>query len=66
MSVNVIDVSPVVSSALPRVDHREVAVAEDNHNVVNRIHSEMLYQLYFAPEPTREQITMEEFLLECD
>lgn len=66
MSAEVIDLAPAVSSASVEVDHREAEVAEDNHNVINRIRIEILYQLYFTPEPTPEQIAMEEFLLECD
>ena len=66
MSAQVIDFCPAVSSASAAVDHREAGVAEENHNVINRIRFEMIYQLCFAPEPTAEQISMEEFLLECD
>ncbi len=66
MSAQVVDFGPAVSSALADVDHRESEVAEDNHSIINRIHFETLYQLYFAPEPTPEQIATEEFLLECD
>jgi hypothetical protein len=66
MSAHLIDLGPAVSAASVEVDQREAEVAEDNSNIVSRIRFEILYQLYFAPEPTREQIAMEEFLLECD
>jgi hypothetical protein len=40
--------------------------AEHNLNVVNKLPLQARYQLYFAPEPTPEQIALEEFLLDCD
>jgi hypothetical protein len=66
MSAQAIDFGLAVSSASVEVDHGDAEVAEDNHNIINRIRFETLYQLYFAPEPTPGQIAMEKFLLECD
>jgi hypothetical protein len=39
---------------------------ESNLNTINKLPIQARYQLYFAPEPTPEQIAMEEFLLDCD
>ncbi len=66
MSAQAIGFGPAASSAWVEVDHREAEPAKDNHNIINRIRFEMLYQLCFTPEPTPEQLAMEEFLLECD
>lgn len=37
-----------------------------NLNTINKLPIQARYQLYFAPEPTAEQLAMEEFLLDCD
>ncbi len=66
MSAHVIDLGPAVASVVEEVDRSEAGVTEDNQNNLNKIRLEILYQLYFAPEPTPERIAMEEFLLECD
>lgn len=66
MSAQVADFAPVQSSISVELEHQEVRVAESNPSPINKIHFEVLYQLFFAPPPTREQLAMEEFLLECD
>jgi len=66
MSAQVLDLGSAVVSTLRSSDQRAVEVTESKCNVVRRIHRETLYQMYFADEPTREQLTREQFLLECD
>lgn len=66
MSAQVVDYGLRVLSPSAQVNHRKAEVAEDNRCITKRIRSEILYQMCFAPEPTREQIAMEEFLLDCD
>jgi hypothetical protein len=39
---------------------------EDDTSIISRLPFEAIYQLYFAPDPTPEQVAMEMFLLECD
>jgi len=41
-----------------------VALAEDK--VPDSAKLEILYQLYCAPPPTEQELTVEEFLLDCD
>jgi len=38
----------------------------DDTSIISRLPFEAIYQLYFAPDPTPEQVAMEMFLLECD
>jgi hypothetical protein len=66
MSAQVLDLGSAVVSTLTRNDERTMEVTEAKCNVVRRIHRETLYQMYFADEPTREQLAREQFLLECD
>ena len=66
MSAQVIEFGSELSSDAVEADDREAEATKCNHNIINGIHFETLYQLYFAPEPTTAQIVMEEFLLECD
>ena len=39
---------------------------EDQTSIISRLPFEAIYQLYFAPDPTPEQVAREMFLLECD
>jgi hypothetical protein len=39
---------------------------EADTSIISRLPFEAIYQLYFAPDPTPEQVAMEMFLLECD
>ena len=66
MSAQVIDRSFRVLSSSTHVAARKAKVRKDNSNIISNMRFELIYQLCFAPEPTPEQVTREEFLLECD
>ena len=66
MSAQVLDLGSAVVSTRIKNDERAVEVTEAKCSVVRGIHHETLYQMYFADEPTREQLAREQFLLECD
>ena len=66
MSAQVVDRGIRVAFPSAKVNRQKAEEAEDNRCITNKIRSEILYQMCFAPEPTPDQIAMEEFLLECD
>ena len=58
-----------VSTALPSTTEeasRIVSATNNSYNIINKLPFDALYQICFAPEPTPQQIAMEEFLLDCD
>lgn len=66
MSAQVLDLGSAVVSTQIDTEERAVKVTEIKCNAVNGIHQETFFQMYCAPEPTREQLAREQFLLECD
>ena len=66
MSAEAINIARPILSSLTKKGSRAVEMAKDNRSAMSSLRFEGLYQFYFAPEPTPEQIAMEEFLLECD
>lgn len=66
MSAQAINIAAPALSRPAKKDSRAVESARDNRSIISGLPIEGLYQLYFAPAPTSEQIAMEEFLLECD
>ena len=66
MSAQVLDLGSAVVSTLRNTDERVVEVSGIKCNAVKGIHQETFFQMYCAPEPTREQLAREQFLLECD
>lgn len=55
-----------VARPIKKGDTDVLEKAKDYASVISRLPFEALYQLCFAPEPTREQIARERFLLDCD
>jgi hypothetical protein len=66
MSAQANHLGSVIYPHLIDIDRMNGNKSDDNYAISNRIHLEALYQMCFAPEPTREQIAREQFLLECD
>jgi hypothetical protein len=66
MSTEAIYLDPVDLPHTTKEVRRTVDASKNNYSVIIKLPSEALYHICFAPEPTPEQITMEEFLLDCD
>jgi hypothetical protein len=66
MSAEAIHLLSTNLSVRPDEVSRTMNLIDGNYNVSNTLPFQLLCKAYFEPEPTPEQVALEEFLLECD